>query len=142
MVDSWRIVNKNPFINRFDRVSEKNNQVKYVLTKRFCQDPLENYFGRKRSKGRRKDNPNLRTFRYEDNALHNSKIFRPISSNSRKDEEQNIEVKNAKPLLSHSLIQKRKTQNCYKYFWAVVFIFLCWSSYVYGFQILVKKRLF
>ena len=102
MVDSWRIVNNNPFINRFDKVSEKNYQVKYVLTERFCQGPLENFFGRKRSKGRRKDNPNLRTFGYEDNALHNSKISRPISSNSRKDEEQNIEVKNAEPLLSRT----------------------------------------
>ena len=102
MVDSWRIVNNNPFINKFDIVSEKNHQVEYVLTERLCQDPLENYFGRKRSKSQRKDNPNLRTFGYEDNALHNSKIFRPISSNSQKDEEQNIEVKNAEPLLSRT----------------------------------------
>lgn len=95
-------INNNPFINRFDKVSEKNYQVKYVLTERFCQGSLENYFGKKRSKGRRKDNPNLRTFGYEDNALHNSKISRPIFSNSRKDEEQNIEVKNAEPLLSRT----------------------------------------
>ena len=32
----------------------------YVLTERFCQDPLENYFGRQRAMGCRKDNPNLR----------------------------------------------------------------------------------
>lgn len=108
MVDSWRIVNNNPFINKFDIVSEKNHQVEYVLTERLCQDPLENYFGRKRSKSQRKDNPNLRTFGYEDNALHNSKIFRPISSNSQKDEEQNIEVKNAEPLLSRT--KKKKTR--------------------------------
>ena len=30
--------------------------VPYVLTERFCQDSLENYFGRQRSMGRRKDN--------------------------------------------------------------------------------------
>ena len=101
-------INNNPFINRFDKVSEKNYQVKYVLTERFCQGSLENYFGKKRSKGRRKDNPNLRTFGYEDNALHNSKISRPISSNSRKDEEQNIEVKNAEPLLSRT--KKKNTR--------------------------------
>ena len=43
-----------------------NHQVKYVLTERFCEDPLENYFGRKRSIGwrRGRDNPNLRTFGY------------------------------------------------------------------------------
>lgn len=108
MVDSWSIVNNNSFINKFDIVSEKNHQVEYVLTERLCQGPLENYFGRKRSKSRRKDNPNLRTFGYEDNALHNSKIFRPISSNSRKDEKQNIEVKNAEPLLSRT--KKKKTR--------------------------------
>ena len=33
--------------------------VQYVLTERFCQDSLENYFGRQRSMGRRKDNPSL-----------------------------------------------------------------------------------
>ena len=43
-----------------------NHQVKYVLTERFCQDPLENNFGRQRSIGRRRDNPNLRTFGYLD----------------------------------------------------------------------------
>ena len=31
----------------------------YVLTERFCQDPLENYFGRQRFMGHRKDNPSL-----------------------------------------------------------------------------------
>ena len=41
-----------------------NHQVKYVSTERFCQDPVENYFGRRRSMGRRRDNPNLRTFVY------------------------------------------------------------------------------
>ena len=35
------------------------NNVKYVLTERFCQDPLENYFGRQRSMGHRRDNPNF-----------------------------------------------------------------------------------
>ena len=29
------------------------HQVKYVLTERFCQDPLENLFGRQRSLGSR-----------------------------------------------------------------------------------------
>ena len=30
------------------------NNVKYVLTERFCQDPSENYFSRQRSMGRRR----------------------------------------------------------------------------------------
>ena len=32
------------------------HQVKYALTERFCQDPLESSFGRQRSLGSRKDN--------------------------------------------------------------------------------------
>ena len=41
-----------------------SNNVPYVLTERFCQDPLENYFGRQRSMGARKDNPSIRNFGY------------------------------------------------------------------------------
>ena len=56
------------------------NNVPYVLTERFCQDPLENYFGRQRSMGSRKDNPTIRDFGYNDNGIRNQKVFRPISS--------------------------------------------------------------
>ena len=48
------------------------HQVKYVLTERFCQDPLENWFGRQRSLGSRKDNPSMADFRYN-NAITNQK---------------------------------------------------------------------
>ena len=41
-----------------------SDNVPYVLTERFCQDPLENYFGRQRSMGARKDNPSIRDFGY------------------------------------------------------------------------------
>ena len=58
-----------------------NHEVKYVLSERFCQDPLENYFGRQRSMGARRDNPNIRTFGYQDNAIRSSKIFRSIRGN-------------------------------------------------------------
>ena len=54
--------------------------VKYVLTERFCQDPLENYFGRQRSLGSRKDNPTVKDFGYNDNTIRNQKIFRPIAA--------------------------------------------------------------
>eukprot|EP00112_Aurelia_sp_Birch-Aquarium-sp1_P018468 Seg4408.1 transcript_id=Seg4408.1/GoldUCD/mRNA.D3Y31 product="Transposable element P transposase" protein_id=Seg4408.1/GoldUCD/D3Y31 len=36
--------------------------IQYILTERFCQDPLENYFGRQRAIGQRKDNPTMRDF--------------------------------------------------------------------------------
>ena len=52
--------------------------VPYVLTERFCQDPLENYFGQQRAINRRKDNPNLRDIGYGDNAIRNIKASRSI----------------------------------------------------------------
>ena len=64
------------------------NNVKYVLTERFCQHPLENYFGRQRSMERRRDNPNLQQLGYQDNTSRASKIFRPITSGNSQKEEQ------------------------------------------------------
>ena len=59
---------------------------------RFCQDPLENYFGHQRSLGARKDNPSLRDFGFNDNAIRNQKVFRPIAGNVRGGQDQsNIE---------------------------------------------------
>jgi len=58
-----------------------NNICSFVLTERFCQDPLENYFGRQRSLGARKDNPTLRDVGYNDNSIRNMKVFRPIAGN-------------------------------------------------------------
>ena len=43
------------------------------MTERLCQDPLENWFGRQRSLGLRKDNPSVADFRYN-NAITNPKI--------------------------------------------------------------------
>ena len=42
-----------------------------MLIEGVSQDPLENYFGRERSMDWRRDNSNLRTFRYQDNAICN-----------------------------------------------------------------------
>lgn len=61
-------------------------QCKYILTERFCQDPLENYFGRQRSLGARKDNPTLRDVGFNDNSIRNQKVFRPISAGNCIDE--------------------------------------------------------
>lgn len=41
----------------------------YVLTERFCQDVLEEYFGYQRGMGRRADNPSLKGFGYNANAI-------------------------------------------------------------------------
>ena len=66
--------------------------VPYVLTERLCQHPLENYFGRQRSMGHRKDNPSLRDFGYNDNTIRTQKIFRPIAGNCLNDDEQLNEI--------------------------------------------------
>ena len=41
----------------------------FVLTERFCQDVLEEYFGRQRGIGRRNDNPTVFQFGYNDNII-------------------------------------------------------------------------
>ena len=56
------------------------HQVKYVLTERFCQYPLENWLGRQRSLGSRKDNPSMCGFVYNKNAIRNQKKFKPIDN--------------------------------------------------------------
>ncbi|XP_065061651.1 uncharacterized protein LOC135688649 [Rhopilema esculentum] len=53
----------------------------YVLTERFCQDDLENYFGRQRSMGQRRDNPNLQSVGYNDNIIKSQFSIVPIAGN-------------------------------------------------------------
>ena len=55
--------------------------IPYVLTERLCQDDLENYFGRQRAIGGRKDNPTLRDFGYSDNIIRNTQATRSIVGN-------------------------------------------------------------
>ena len=45
------------------------NGCQYVLTERFCQDPIEEYFGIQRQLGRRNDNPDMVKFGYNDNTI-------------------------------------------------------------------------
>ena len=40
-----------------------------MLTECFCQDVLEEYFGRQRGIGRRNDNPTVFQFGYDDNII-------------------------------------------------------------------------
>ena len=41
-------------------LSQENSQNLYFLSERLSQDPLENYFGKQRSRGRRSDNPSVK----------------------------------------------------------------------------------
>ena len=71
------------------------HEVRYVLTERFSQDSLENYFGRQRGMGGRKDNPTVYDFGFNDNSIRNQKIFRPISGgNSGGNDDTGIEFTN------------------------------------------------
>ena len=54
------------------------NGVTYVLSERFCQDDLENYFGRQRAIGRRRDNPSVKEVGYNDNTIKCQFSVRPI----------------------------------------------------------------
>ena len=69
------------------------HKVLYVLTERFCQDPVENYFGKQRSSGARKDKPSLYDFGYnDDNTIRNHKVFKPIATGNVRDEQINFEI--------------------------------------------------
>ena len=59
------------------------NGVRYVLSERFCQDDLENYFGRQRAIGRWKDTPNVYATGYNDNNIKSQFSVRPIAGNVR-----------------------------------------------------------
>ncbi|KAK7105302.1 hypothetical protein V1264_016703 [Littorina saxatilis] len=43
--------------------------VKFILANKFCQDPLEEHFGRHRAMGRTADNPTLLQFGHQENSL-------------------------------------------------------------------------
>ena len=48
--------------------------VKYFLSERLCQDPLEKFFGKQRQRGKANKNPNIAS------ALKNNQALRVISS--------------------------------------------------------------
>ena len=68
------------------------HNVSYVLTERFCQDLLENYFRKQSSSGARKDNPALYDFGYNDNTIKNRKVFKPIATGNLRDEHMNSKI--------------------------------------------------
>ena len=57
--------------------------MEYVLTERFCQDIVEEYFGSQRKLGRRNDNPDIRTFGYNDNTIRIQRAISCQSGNTR-----------------------------------------------------------
>ena len=60
--------------------------VKFLLSERFCQDPLESFFGHQRSKGGRNDNPTVKQFCDNTVSLRvqGSAALNPLRGNCRK----------------------------------------------------------
>ena len=54
------------------------NGLEYVLSEKFCQDDLENYFGRQRAIQRRRDNPDVRATLRNDNIIKCQYENKPI----------------------------------------------------------------
>ena len=50
----------------------------YVLTERFMQDVLEDYFGHQRAKGGRSDNPTAQQFGYNDLTIASQRDIAPV----------------------------------------------------------------
>ena len=57
--------------------------IPYILSERFCQDDLENYFGRQRSLCQRNTNPDVMLTGYNDNTIKCQYSVRPIAGNVR-----------------------------------------------------------
>ncbi|XP_065649371.1 uncharacterized protein LOC136078177 [Hydra vulgaris] len=76
----------------------------YVLTNRFCQDPLEKYFSAQRQIGRHSDNPDAKQFGYNSNAI---RIQRSVSLNTGNTRGSYIKKKSLINV-SEDLIPKRK----------------------------------
>ena len=55
--------------------------MEFVLSERFSQDPLEEYFGNQRKLGRRNDNPDMKMFVYNNNTI---RVQRAVSCQSGK----------------------------------------------------------
>ena len=54
--------------------------MKFVLTEKFNQDVVEEYFGRQRSLGRRSDNPDIYQFGYQDQTIRIARSVVPMTT--------------------------------------------------------------
>lgn len=80
--------------------------VEYVLTERFCQDPIEEIFGSQRKIGRRNDNPDIRMFGYNDNTIRIQHSVSCQSGNTRERKDKRKAWVN----VSSDPLPKRKTK--------------------------------
>ena len=59
--------------------------ISYILSEKFCQDYLENCFGKQRRIGLKRDNPNVRSVGCIDNLIKTQYSVNPIAGNVRGD---------------------------------------------------------
>ncbi len=57
------------------------NGVQYIISERFCQDDLKDYFGRQRAIGHRRDNPNICSVGINNNIIKSQFTVAPIAGN-------------------------------------------------------------
>ena len=55
--------------------------IPYIFSERFCQDDLENYFGKQRATGHRSDIPTVHDFGYHGNTVKNQFLIWSIGGN-------------------------------------------------------------
>ena len=54
----------------------------FVLTEKFNQDCVEEYFGRQRGLSRRNDNPTIQQFGYQANTIRMQRSVAPVTGNT------------------------------------------------------------
>lgn len=61
-------------------------EVSYLLSEKFCQDPIESFFGKQRGHGGRNENPSVKQFLENTNSLRmqGSAALEPLRGNCRK----------------------------------------------------------
>jgi hypothetical protein len=64
----------------------KVKRVKFILTEKFCQDPLESFFGKQRMHGGANDNPTVAAFLKNSASLRvqGSVALKPVRGNCRR----------------------------------------------------------
>ena len=86
-----------------------NEGMGYVLSERFCQDSLEEYFGNQRKLERRTDNPDIRVFGYNNNTIRVQRAVSCQSGNTRGRKDRNKAWVN----VSDDPLPKHINQQCY-----------------------------
>ena len=81
----------------------------YVLSERFSQDVLEEYFGNQRKLGKRNDNPDIEQFGHNANTLRIQREVSRISGNTRG----RYDNKRTWESVSNELIPKKSRKNKY-----------------------------